>query len=264
MDGVFLFKLALSFLVGGIWVIAATMTADRLGPKIGGLIAGLPSTAMIGLFFLAWTQNPAAGAAATTVMPMTAGFTCFFILTYCAFVSRNFWGAITTALFLWVILAFGMIKLHLQSFTLSLFGYILLFGATLYLLEYGLHIRSVPGKKITYTSPQIIMRGLASGTIIALAVYLGKIGGPTLGGMFSMFPAMFTSTILITYFSQGAQFSSAIMKSSMVSAITTVIYAIAVRYTYIPAGIVLGTLISIAISFTSGYFIYKFFIKKLT
>jgi len=263
MDGVFLFKLALSFLIGGIWVIAATITADRLGPKIGGLIAGLPSTAMFGLFFLAWTQSASTGVLATTVMPLTAGFTCLFILMYCTLVNQRIWERIFGALCLWAILAFGMIKLHFESFPLSLVGYILLFSFSLYFLEFRLHIRSIKGKKLTYTPMQIVFRGLVSGTIVALAVFFGKIGGPTFGGMFSMFPAMFISTILITYFTQGAKFSAAIMKSSMVSAVTTVIYATSVRYTYIPMGIILGTLTSIIVSFASGYFVYRFVITKL-
>jgi hypothetical protein len=263
MDGVFLFKLALSFLIGGIWVISSTIAADRLGPKIGGLIAGLPSTVMFGLFFLAWTQSASAGAAATTVTPMAAGFTCLFILTYCLLVNRSFWGALVGALTLWTTLAFGIIQFHFQSFPLSLVGYILLFCFSLYLLEYKLTIRSIKGKKVTYTPKHILIRGLISGTIVALAVYCGKIAGPTIGGMFSMFPAMFTSTILITYFTQGAQFSAATMKSTMVSAITTVVYAIMVRYTYIPMGIIFGTLISIIVSFACGYFIYRFAITKL-
>ncbi len=263
MGNVFLFKLVLSFFIGSLWVITATVLADRLGPKIGGLITGLPSTALFGLFFLAWTQNASAGTAATTVMPVSAGFTCLFILMYCFLVTRSFWAALLAALALWMALAFGLIQLHLQSFLVSLIGYIVLFLISLYFLENKLKIRSITGKKLNYTPTQIVGRGLVSGSIVALAVYLGKIGGPTMGGMFSMFPATFISTILITYFTQGGRFSAAIMKSSMVSAITTVIYAITVRYTYVPWGIAWGTLASIFVSFFSGYVIYRIVIRRL-
>lgn len=70
MNTLFLIKLALSFLIGGLWIIVATIVADKLGSKIGGLIGGLPSTIMFGLFFIGWTQGPAVAVQATTIAPM--------------------------------------------------------------------------------------------------------------------------------------------------------------------------------------------------
>ena len=78
-----------------------------------------------------------------------------------------------------------------------------------------------------------------------------------------MFPAMFTSTILITYFSQGVEFSSATMKSAMLGAVSVVIYSLVVRYTFIPLGIFPGTLIAVAISFSGGYLVYKRILTRL-
>jgi len=53
LNGLFLLKLILSFALGAVWVVAATVLAEKLGPKTGGLIAGLPLTVTLGLFFLA-------------------------------------------------------------------------------------------------------------------------------------------------------------------------------------------------------------------
>jgi hypothetical protein len=94
-------------------------------------------------------------------------------------------------------------------------------------------------------------------------VLLSKIGGPLLGGMFTMFPAMFASTILITYFSQGVEFSLATMKSAMLGAVSVVIYSLVVRFTYLPFGIFLGTLTAVAISFSGGYLVYKLVLTRL-
>jgi hypothetical protein len=47
MDNIFLLKLALSFIVGSLWITMGTVLAERYGTKIGGLVAGLPSTILI-------------------------------------------------------------------------------------------------------------------------------------------------------------------------------------------------------------------------
>ncbi len=47
MDNIFILKLVLSFIVGSLWITMGTVLAEKYGTKIGGLIAGLPSTILI-------------------------------------------------------------------------------------------------------------------------------------------------------------------------------------------------------------------------
>ncbi len=53
--------------------------------------------------------------------------------------------------------------------------------------------------QVSYPPSQLIWRALFGGAVIALAVFMGKLGGPLLGGIFGSFPAMFLSTLVITY-----------------------------------------------------------------
>lgn len=264
MDNIFIIKLILSFFIGGTWIILVTVLADRFGSKIGGLIAGLPSTVLFGLFFIAWTSSYAIAVQATTIIPILSGVTCIFLLVYICLVRFNFWLSLICSLFIWLMLSLGLVFLKFNDYRLSIIGYVLLFFFSYTIIEYVLKIKSVTGRRTVYRPLHILLRGLLSGFIIAFSVLMGKLGGPIWGGMFSTFPAMFTSTILITYFSQGASFSAATMKSTMLSSVSVVIYAILVRYTYVPLGIVWGTLISIILSFISAFFLYNFIIKKLS
>lgn len=264
MDTIFFLKLAMSFAIGGVWVILATISADRFGSKIGGLISGLPSTVMFGLFFLAWTQNPSVAVQATTIIPIVGGINCLFLVCYVFFVRKNLVKAIVTSLFLWSILSFLLVKINFNDYPVSLVGYGVFLMISFILMEHVLKVRSVKGKKIPYTPIIIVSRGLLGGLIVALSVFLGKIGGPVLGGMFSMFPAMFISTMIVTYLSHGAEFSAGTMKSSMVSGISIIVFSVVARYTFIPMGFGLGTLISVLISFGVGTLIYRFVISKLT
>ena len=102
-----------------------------------------------------------------------------------------------------------------------------------------------------------------SGFIISFIVLISKVIDPKLGGIFSGFPAMFSSTMIITYFSQGPQFSAAIMKSSVFTITSLVLYSILVRFTYNPLGIIGGTIVSILLSFTYAFILYKVVISKL-
>jgi len=263
MDDVFFVKLAISFIVSGTWVVLSTIFAEKLGPKIGGLISGLPSTVMFGTLFIALTQNAGAAVQATTIMPILGGISCLFLLSYVCLVKRGLWLSLVLSFIFWIFLSASLVVMKFDNYPISLFGYFLLLGFSYYLMEHRLNIKSVLGKKVLYTPGIIVTRGVISGTIIVLSVVLGKMGGPLLGGMFTMFPAMFTSTILITYFSQGVEFSSATMKSAMLSAVSVVIYSLVVRYTFLTLGIFLGTLLSIAISFSGGYLVYKLILTKL-
>jgi hypothetical protein len=63
----------------------------------------------------------------------------------------------------------------------------------------------------------VLLRGLVSGLIITLAVAFAKLGGPLLGGVFASFPAVFLSTMILTYFAQDRVFSVSVMKTLMLS-----------------------------------------------
>ncbi len=264
MDMLFLTKLLLSFLIGGFWVVLATVIADKFGSKVGGLISGLPSTVMFGLFFLGWTQSTDISVKATTIIPIVGGINCIFLANYMFLVKKGLAKAILLSLILWSILAFLLVKINFNNYLLSVLGYLLSLAVSFFFVENVLKTASARGKSIKYTTGLILTRSLIGGIVVAAAVYLGKVGGPVLGGMFSMFPAMFISTMLVTYFSQGASFSAGTMKSSMISGISVVIYSIVTRYAYIPLGLGYGTLLSVLISFISGLVIYKLVITKLS
>jgi uncharacterized membrane protein (GlpM family) len=256
-------KLLLSFIIGGLWVIGVTVIADKFGSKIGGLIAGLPSTLLFGLFFIAWTQSPETAIKATVVVPIMNGASAFFLVTYATMVKKGLGKALFFALALWGACAYFFVLTKFDNFKIALWIYPLILAVAYYLFEFKLKIRSVQGKKIKYSGKQIFMRGVICGLMVFLSVFLGKVGGPILGGILAMFPAMFLSTMIITYLAHGAKFSAATAKSAMLSAISIVVYSIAVRYTYIPYGIIGGTLISTTSALLSGYLIYRFILSKI-
>jgi len=262
MTDTFFLKLFLSFLAGSLWITGGTIIAERYGTKIGGLIAGVPSTILMSLFFIAWTQSPNTAVEATTIVPLIGGITCLFVVAYIILLRINFWFALTGAIIIWTLLSYSLVLLKFDNFIVSLIVYIFLLFLSYYFVDKGLKVRSEPGKKLRYTFAAMLFRALFSGSVIALAVIMTKIGGPLLGGMFSMFPAMFIGILFITYFSSGPSFSAAVMKEAMFGAISVVVYGICVRYTYLTIGLLWGTLVSFLVSLGSSLLVHYFMTRK--
>jgi hypothetical protein len=257
MDSLFLFKLVISFLVGSLWLTGATIVAERFGSRIGGVIAGMPSSIVIALFFIGWTQTPVAAAQSTVVVPFVMGIDGFFIITYAALVRRSFPLALLASLFAWFCLSFSLVFIHFDNFVLSLIGFLVLLLISYIVMEYVLHIKSLAGRKATFSFTNLLLRGLVSGVIITLAVAFAKLGGPLFGGVFAAFPAVFLSTMILTYFAQGEEFSVSVMKPLLISGtLNTTVYACAVRFLYPLIGLIGGTIGSFLLSLISMYLVF--------
>jgi hypothetical protein len=157
-----------------------------------------------------------------------------------------------------------IVLFDVKDFAFSLIAYASILLISLYVLEIKQKLTSVPEAKIRFSPWQIIWRGAFAGLMIAFVVFINKFGGPIFGGIFSAFPAVFISTLFISYQSRGIQFSRAITKPLLVTGmITIVIYSIGVRYFYPGLGLVLGTLMAYAIAMVSAYFTAVFMQKRL-
>lgn len=260
MDSIFLVKLALSFVVGGVWLTLVTVIAEKFGTKLGGVIGGLPTTIVMALFFIGWTQTPLIASQATTVIPIVMGINSVFIAVYVLLSRFNFYLSVAVSLIVWFLLALALVLLEFDNFVYSLIGLAVLLLSCYYVLKkWGPDIEAEGERKTQYTGYQLLLRGILSGAIIAFAVIIAKVGGPLLGGIFAVFPAVMLSVMIITYLAQGKSFSRQTMKVLMVSgAINVSLYGILVRYAYLFVDLVTGTLIAFAISLISTYCVYLF------
>lgn len=265
MDSPFFFKLGLSFIVGSVWVTLATVAAEKYGSRIGGLIAGLPSTSVVALLFIGITQTPLVASDATTVMPIAQGLNGLYIIIFLLLAGRGLLPGLTGALLLWFSMAGILASTGIRDFSVSIAAWILLVSGCYLLVEKYMEIPSMGRINIHYTPAQIAIRAFFSGTVIAFAVFMGRFGGPIYGGIFATFPAVFTSTLVISHLTGGADFSRAVAKSLMVSGMVNVpLYAIAVRYLYVWLGLAFGTAAALGFSCATGYLTYLFIRTRLS
>ena len=265
MDPSFWLKLGLSFVVGSVWVTLTTVAAERYGSRVGGLIGGLPSTSLVSLLFIGLTQTPQAAAEAATIIPLVQGINSLFVVIYLQVVRHGLLRGLASALLAWFTLTSILVVSGMRSFWGSVVGWLLLAALCYLAVERWMKVPSHGGARASHAPAQIAYRALFGGAVIAFAVLMGKLGGPLYGGVFATFPAMFLSTLAVTYRSGGAEFSRAVAKALMISGVINVpLYAIVVRWLYPELGLALGTAIALAFSCGTGYLTYRFMRAKLS
>jgi len=265
MDTVFFLKLGLGFIAGSIAVTLTTVAAEKFGSKIGGLIGGIPSTSVVALLFIGIVQSPEYVVQATDVIPLVMGYNCIFLVVF-VFLSRyGFLAGLGSAFAMWVVFSLATVALDFRRFGIGFAIFLLFFVFSYLILEKGFSLPSISGIRVRFTPLQIAARSLFSGLVIGAVIFLSKVSGPLIGGMFAVFPAVFTSTIVIISFARGVAFTRTLIKPLMVSAmINVMVYVIAVRSFYPDLGLFLGTIAALAISGVSVFATYSFITKKMT
>ncbi len=254
-----------AFIVGGLWIATTTLIADRFGSKIGWFLWWLPSTSVLAFFFVSLIHSPAIVAHSTNTFPLIEWFTWLFVVIYVLLARKTgFWAAISIAFLVWFLLAGTIVLSWFNSFGWSLLLYGIILVGSYIILEKCFSIPSAKGISIKKTTSQFLRRAVFGGLVIAFAVFASKIWWVIFGVIFAAFPAMFSTTLIIWYFSRWLEFSLSLAKSLVVTGlITVVIYAMAVRYLYPPLWIYRGTLCSLVIILLVSYLTYIFVQKKL-
>ena len=264
LDQIFLTKVILSVIIGGIWVTSSTLIVDKFGTKLGGLIAGLPSTAVIALLFIAISDNIDTAIRSTSVIPLAYSINAAFMLVYASLSKKGLLVAILPALIIWFLLSYLIIIFNFDNFIFGLIAWFLVLCASIYILENFFNSDSLEGQKIEYKNYQIAFRALFAGLVIGASVIASKLGGAIFGGILASFPAVFISTLIIVHKSRGPIVTIALTKSLLISGFINVIsYSLAVRYLYGTIGVAYGTIGALVISLITGFLSYKFLIQKL-
>jgi hypothetical protein len=186
--------LAVKLFLAPSFVVGASLAARRFGPRIGGLIGGLPVVAgpILLVYALAHGRAFAAGAAAGTLLGLVSLIA--FVVVYGRLAGRLFWGASMLAGWL----AFALATVAFSALSLPL-------GAALGLVALALLVglaslpRPGPGVLVHGAPPawDLPVRGAcALALVVALTAVSGWLG-PQLSGLLAPFPII--TTVLATF-----------------------------------------------------------------
>ena len=251
----FWLKLILSFIVGGAFIAFTIWVSEKYGSKLGGVIIGLPSTSLVGLLFIAWSQNNMAAVSAVPIMPAVAGINSIFVALFVLLSSRGLKQALIIAFVFWFLSSLAVVLLPLDSLAISLGIAACLYAISATFLSKFPH-RKIAANKSTWK--EFIFRSILAGTVVATAVLLAKNLGPLWGGVFSNFPAAFTSTLILVTKKHGVEFTKSVARTMAFASIAAVSFSVAFYFLVPQAGLGLGALLSVSISVAIGYFIYRF------
>lgn len=242
-------KAIVSFVVAGLWIGGFTLLAERLGSKKGGLLANLPSTILIALVFVALVQDARFAARATDAVPIGMLIDTLFLLVFILLVKSGLVKAIFFSLSTWVLLAYLAQRIHSTNIVLNILFYFITAAAAYILLEYVVSIPAQGKSRKKYTPGSFLIRVLFAGSVVAGTTIISSFAGTYWVGLFSIFPAVMLSSMVILTVNQGADFARATGKIMILSSTNIIIYALGVSLTYPTIGIVFGTIISFAMAF---------------
>ncbi len=240
-----LIRVALSFIVAGVWITLVTILSERLGTKIGGLIGNMPSNILVSLLFIGWTQTPEFAASAARIVPLAMVIDTIFLFIFIICAKKYGLFSFIPAFLAWILLAYPIGTIAYDNILFGTLVYLIITIFLFYIIEFKLHIPSIEKKeKKSYSLKELLMRACLSGGVVASAILIAAFLGPTWGGIFSIFPAVMFSTMYLLTKSKGVDFSRAAGKVMLLASTNNIFFAIGIVYTYPKYGLIIGTVLS--------------------
>ncbi len=186
--------LAVKVLLAPGFVVGASLIARRFGPKVGGLIAGLPVVAgpIVLVYALAHGRTFAAGAAAGTLLGLVSLIA--FVIVYARLAGHVFWGA--SLLAGWLAFAVATVAFSALSVPAGV-----ALGVAAVALVVGLAALPRAGLEVgTHPPPPTWDLPVRAACALALVLTLTAVAGwlgPQLSGLLAPFPII--ATVLATF-----------------------------------------------------------------
>ena len=230
-------------------VVALSVIAEHVSPRIAGILSGYPLGAAITLFFLGLEIGVdfAAESAQYTMVGLFATQTFAFVYYKCSRRAANgskIAGIILSAAagisayFLTITLCQ---RLHTDLATAFLLSAFSIVGFS-YLLK---DVRDVKIEgKVPLNLRAIVGRGLFAAVIIVLITASARAVGPAWAGLFSAFPLTMLPLLMIMHFSHQVEHVHTAIKNGPRGIGSVLVYALAVNLWYPHLGVYLGTVVA--------------------
>ena len=251
-----LIQVILPFILSALIVIIITVIAEKYGTKIGGILGTIPSTIIIAFIFIAINKGVDFASESVAVVPFEMGINIFFLLIFVTLCYRSTTIALIGSMIVWTVLSSILYFIDISNIYLSIVIYIISTFLIFYYLEFVKKIPSTGKIKVKYTLTKIIFRGLLTGTIITISVLLSNTSA-ILSGIFSVFPAILSSTMIISVKEHGPDFAASMAKSMIFGSVSVMSYAVSIHFLYPNYGITIGTFIAFFIAFIITTILFK-------
>src|SRR2546421_3783059 len=190
----FVLSLALRMAVAAAFVVFASMITERSGPAVGALVATLPVSAGPSYLFLALDHDDGFIAqSALASLPMNAATILMCLVFVHLAQHRGLALSLGCGFAVWLTCA-ALVRLFDWTLTGGIAFNVVALGVVLPLVQ---RFRQAKMPLITRRWYDIPLRAALVATLVAVVVTLSNAVGPKISGVIALFPAVFTSLILI-------------------------------------------------------------------
>lgn len=211
-DLYFALTLIVKMVVTAAFVLAATVTAERAGPLIGGLVATLPLGAgPVYVFFALDHDAPFIAQSAVNSLAINA-INVIFALVYALLAQkRSFLASFLPALLSWFVLAFIV---HKIAWTLpaAVTMNVVVLTASIVIARPLRHVR-IPGVRARWYD--LALRAAMVAMLVGLSVTMSFRIGPNGSGILAVFPIILISIMLILHRRVGGPATAAVMANGI-------------------------------------------------
>jgi hypothetical protein len=245
----FWLPLLVKMAVTAAFVIVATKTAERVGPLVAGMIATLPIAAGPGYVFLALEHDAAFIADAALASLVINGATVAMSLAYVLLAQRH--GLVVslgTALCVWFALV-AAVRLIAWTTLGAVLLSVVVYAVCIPIVDRFRNVRMPPIRRRWYDVP---LRAGLVGLMVAVVVELSERLGPTMTGMFAVFPIVLTSLMFILHMRIGGPATAAVIAYTTSGMVGFSLCCLAARLTVVPLGTPLGLSLALAVSIAAN------------
>ncbi len=242
----------LSAVIAGVAAILVTVAIERWGGLVGGVVGTVPSTivpAAFGMWFAASSQEEFFQAMGIVPIGLILNATFLYLwrvvppfvpgtrftvrLTSITIITLSAWAFLAAA----SITGFGiLVKRGVEPLTI---GWVAL--ACGIILATMACLREVPTPRghNPVGPTTLLARGVAASASIGVAVWLASVGNPLASGIMSIFPAIFTTSMVALWVSQGEAVPTGAIGPMMLGSQSVSLYAllVALAYPLLPSGL---------------------------
>lgn len=252
-DLYFALTLIVKMAVTAAFLLLATVTAERAGPLIGGLVATLPISAGPVYIFLALDHDAHFIAQSALGSLVTNAFNVVFALTYAMLAQkRGLLFSLGGAFAVWVALMWtsGFVAWTLP--TAILLNIVIVAGA----FWLSASLRHAPMPRVRTRWYDLVLRATMVALLVGVVVTLSFHIGPRASGNLAVFPIVLSSIIIILHRRVGGPATAAVMANAIIGLGG---FAIAVVVLYLTAdrlGSALALTLTLGVSITCNLLLF--------
>ena len=252
-DLYFALTLIVKMAVTAAFLLAATVTAERAGPLVGGLVATLPISAGPVYIFLALDHDAHFITQSALGSLVTNSFNVVFALTYALLAQkRNLLVSLAGAFAAWVALiwASGAVVWTLAA---AVVLNIVILGFSFWL---SAPLRHAPMPRVQTRWYDLILRAAMVALLVGTVVTLSFRIGPTASGNLAVFPIVLTSIMIILHHRVGGPATAAVMANAVIGLGGFAIAVIVLNLTADRLGSPLALSLTLAVSLGCNLLLY--------